>query len=155
MLSPVLLKQPENGYCPKLYISSTEQNPGLRQNYFDAVYSIHAIGRTADQQIKFNKFLWERSFLHCADAVDAQPALLKNVYFEWRSSRKKPAPRRLFFAENMGFPTKFDERKLLIFIEKQDIFYPYEIAEGGRFHRRKTTGGNYRPEAGAPYGYEP
>lgn len=61
MLSPVLLKQPENGYCPKLYISSTEQNPGLRQNYFDVVYSIHAIGRTADQQIKFNNFLWERA----------------------------------------------------------------------------------------------
>jgi SAM-dependent methyltransferase/GNAT superfamily N-acetyltransferase len=83
----------ENGYAPKLFCSPMEQNPGLPQDYFDAAYSIYAIGWTVDLQGTFGLiasylkpggifiFSWDHPFLHCVD-VDGERLVFSGSYYE-------------------------------------------------------------------------
>lgn len=82
-----------NGYEPKLFRSSMEQNPGLPHSYFDVVYSIYAIGWTVDLQTTFNLiasyikpggifvFSWDHPFMHCVDEADGK-LVLSGSYYE-------------------------------------------------------------------------
>lgn len=74
----------ENGYKSKLFNSPMERNPGLPKNYFDAIYSVYAIGWTTDLQATFKLvssylkkdgvfiFSWDHPFMHCVDETEGK-----------------------------------------------------------------------------------
>lgn len=70
----------ECGFVPVLFNQPMEDNGGIPTDYFDAVYSVYAVGWTTDLQRTFNNaasylkkggilvFSWDHPFMHCVDA---------------------------------------------------------------------------------------
>lgn len=83
----------ECGYLPRLFCSPMEQNPGIPFGYFDAVYSIYAIGWTVNLQRTLNLiasylkpggvfiFSWDHPFMHCIE-VDGEKLVFSGNYYE-------------------------------------------------------------------------
>jgi len=83
----------QSGYVSNLCNSPMEINPGIPNSYFDAVYSIYAIGWTLDIQTTFEHiagylkaggifiFSWDHPFMHCIDVIENQLAFTGS-YFE-------------------------------------------------------------------------
>lgn len=88
----------ESGFSAKLIRSSMDEECGIPKNYFDIVYSIYAIGWTADLGETFKRvfsylkkdgvfiFSWTHPIHKCVGIEDSK-LVFENSYFdeEWRS----------------------------------------------------------------------
>lgn len=107
----------ENHYTPKLFNSPMEENPGLPVDYFDAVYSIYAIGWTVEIEKTFRLiasylkkdgifiFSWDHPLINCVD-MEGEKLIFNGSYFE-----KGP-----FHIQKGGKPLSVYHRKLSDYI---------------------------------------
>ncbi|MDF2520332.1 MAG: methyltransferase type 11 [Clostridia bacterium] len=107
----------QNEFQPKLFVSPMEEDPGLPKEYFDAVYSIYAMGWTTDldrtlilaaSYLKHGGILifsWDHPFMHCVEPENGLMAF-KGSYHE----------EGLFNFEKGGCPVSLYNRKMSTYV---------------------------------------